>query len=181
MIAACPSLTCSLRGVILKGPALKKQHALDDCVCIFCFVCIVTGFVDWLKKGCICKKSFEMCICIWQSLSVLMWPCTYDRVWVSWCDLVLMTDWVSWCDVLMTESECPDVTMCSWQSECRDVTLYLWQSLSVLMWLCAVDSLSVLMWLCAVDSLSVLMWPCAVDRGLLRKLCRQQFCLLILE
>ena len=43
-IPACPSLLCSLTGIILKGLILRK-FVSDVGACIF-YVCEVTGFVD---------------------------------------------------------------------------------------------------------------------------------------
>ena len=37
--------------------------------------------MDWLEKGFMHGKSFEACICLWQSLIVLRWPCVVDRTW----------------------------------------------------------------------------------------------------
>ena len=60
-VALCGLLT----GVLLKGLTLQKLVS-DVCVCMF-YVCLATGFVDWLDRGFIYiyKKSFEMCIYLW--------------------------------------------------------------------------------------------------------------------
>ena len=51
----------------------------DVCVCTFCLMfvcahfvwclCVHVCFVDWLDEWFICERSFEMWICLWQSLS----------------------------------------------------------------------------------------------------------------
>ena len=74
VLALCVLLT----GVVLKGLTLK--------ICVWCLcmydlfsVCIGNVFVDWLEKRFMYEKSFEMCICLWQSLVVLRWPSVVDR------------------------------------------------------------------------------------------------------
>ena len=43
------------------------------------YVCVGIGIEDWLEKGLISEKSFEMCICFWRNLIVPILPCLVDR------------------------------------------------------------------------------------------------------
>ena len=61
---------------------LSAKFVFDVCVsCMFVWfdLCLETGFVDWLGKGFIFEKNFEMWICWWLSLIVLRWPSVVDR------------------------------------------------------------------------------------------------------
>ena len=63
----------------VEGTNLKKMF--DVCVFMFCFfVCVWIDLVDLTPVKRVYEKSFEMCICLWQSLIVLRWPCVVDRV-----------------------------------------------------------------------------------------------------
>ena len=79
-IPAYPSLTCSFNRGNIEGTNSSK---ICVCMClqyVSFHVCIGTGFVDWLEKGFVCEKSFEMWICLWRSWIVPRLPHAIDRM-----------------------------------------------------------------------------------------------------
>ena len=70
MIPACPGLMCSFNKGNTEGTNSSK-------ICIWC-LCM---YVLRLQSDCgsTWQKSFEMCICLWHSLTVLRWPSVVDR------------------------------------------------------------------------------------------------------
>ena len=75
---------CACPGVTLKGLTLRKFVSdVFVCMSVLFYVCVGTGFMDWLEKMFIYiyiyEKSLAMCIS------------AYDRVWLSWGDPVQLT------------------------------------------------------------------------------------------
>ena len=59
---------------------------------VFLFYSVWIDLVDLTRGICTDMRSFDVCICLWQSLIVLRWPCAADRtlqslltqVWSEW-------------------------------------------------------------------------------------------------
>ena len=83
-IPACPSLMCSLTGVILKGLTLQK-FVSDVCVCMF--LTFMIGFVDWLDRGLI---FYNLYIYMWEEFRNV-YNLLMTWVWLSWGDPVWLT------------------------------------------------------------------------------------------
>ena len=119
LIPPCPRLMCSFNRGNVEGTNSSKMCVWCLCMYVLFYVCKVIGFVDWLGKGYIYEKRFEMRICLcpefecpevtlcgWQnikiqllqSLIVLRWPCVGYRTLNSNYYRV-----------------CPEVTLCGWQ------------------------------------------------------------------
>ena len=80
-VPACPSLLCSFNRSHVEGTNSSKDCIWCLCmyavVVVFIYVCIGTGFVNWLEKR--FMRRVLRWICLWLSLVVLRWPSAVDR------------------------------------------------------------------------------------------------------
>ena len=62
------------------------------CMCVLLYVCVGVGFVDWLEKGFIIMRGFEVCVCLWLTL-------------IGWLKLGLWLSWIGWLKCCFTSTE----------------------------------------------------------------------------
>ena len=82
LIPARPSFMCSF-----KQSNIERTHSSTTTKSVW-YLCIYDlfyffariGFRHWLEKGFMYEKSFEMYICVWQSLIGLRWPCAVNMM-----------------------------------------------------------------------------------------------------
>ena len=120
MIPACPSLMYSFMYSFNRGnvEATNSSKICVWCLCAcFVFVCLGIGIVDWLEKGFVHEKSFEVCVYLWESLVVLRWHLAVDRTLspvtaTAVCMVLVCNFMITWClfwetfTVVINDTDC---------------------------------------------------------------------------